>query len=174
MLPREYAWLAQEPGPLLVKEMLKLYGTKEVPGSGDNPEILAWAREIGVGKVYVHDSIPWCGLVMGVAAKRAGKPIPATPLWAKAWANFGVSTKVAMLGDVLVFSRDGGGHVGVYVGQDNAAYHVLGGNQSDQVNITRIAKSRIFAIRRPAYINQPANVRVIKLAANGILSKNEA
>jgi hypothetical protein len=50
----------------------------------------------------------------------------------------------------------------------------LGGNQSDQVDITRIAKTRIYAIRRPIYQEQPANVRKIILASSGALSLNEA
>jgi cell wall-associated NlpC family hydrolase len=37
-----------------------------------------------------------------------------------------------MLGDVLVFRRGGGGHVALYVGEDEEAFHVLGGNQADR------------------------------------------
>ncbi len=79
-----------------------------------------------------------------------------------------------MLGDVLIFARNGGGHVGLYAGEDDDAWHTLGGNQSDAVNIKRIAKGRLYAARRPAYRAQPANVRRIRLAANGVLSANEA
>ena len=79
-----------------------------------------------------------------------------------------------MLGDVLTFKRDGGGHVALYVGEDAGFYHVLGGNQSDQVCITRIARSRLHKARRPKYNAQPANVRKIALAASGKVSSNEA
>jgi hypothetical protein len=80
-----------------------------------------------------------------------------------------------MLGDVLVFTRHGGGgHVGFYVGEDETCYHVLGGNQSNMVNTTRILKSRCFGIRRcPWRVVQPTNVRVIQLAATGSISNNE-
>ena len=77
-------------------------------------------------------------------------------------------------GDVLVFKRKGGGHVGLYVGHDASAFHVLGGNQSDRVSITRLSRNRLVAVRRPAYRAQPANVRPIPLAASGSLSVNEA
>ena len=51
---------------------------------------------------------------------------------------------------------------------------VLGGNQSDQVMIKRIAKNRLLGARRcPWRINQPAAVRPVVLAANGALSTNE-
>jgi uncharacterized protein (TIGR02594 family) len=174
-LPTQYAWLAKEPGPRMIIEALKLFGTVEAAGSRDNPTILAWGAEIGQGKVYSHDSIPWCGVFVGVVAKRAGKEIPDTPLWALSWADFGkAAVGGPMLGDVLTFKRDGGGHVAIYVGEDIAAYHVLGGNQSDQVCITRILKSRLYRARRPLYVNQPANVRKITLAANGRISSNEA
>jgi uncharacterized protein (TIGR02594 family) len=173
-LPSAYAWLNDEPGPKLLLEMLKLYGTVEKPGAGDNPQIIAWANEIGVGKTYVHDSTPWCGLATGVAAQRAGKSIPKTPLWALSWAEFGVKVPRPMLGDVLVFKREGGGHVTVYVGEDDTAYHCLGGNQSDQVNITRIAKNRLYAARRPLMTVAPTNIRVVRLSSGGRLSQNEA
>lgn len=53
-----------------------------------------------------------------------------------------------MLGDALTFKRNGGGHVGIYVGEDSTCYHVLGDNQSNMVCITRIEKTRCSGIRR--------------------------
>ena len=173
-LPSAYAWLAQEPGPKMLVEMLKIFGTVERPGPGDNTEILRWAEVVGVRKDYVHDSIPWCGLTIGYAGKMAGKDIPKTPLWALSWAEFGSKADHPMLGDILVFKRDGGGHVTMYVGEDGEAYHCLGGNQHDEVCISRIGKSRLYAARRPHYNVQPANVRRVYLSANGHLSQNEA
>lgn len=173
-LPAQYAWLAKEAGPKMIIEALKLFGTVEAPGPKDNPAILAWAAELGLSKTYSHDSIPWCGLFIGIVAKRAGQKVVDSPLWALSWADFGKPTTGAMLGDVLTFKRNGGGHVGLYVGEDAGAFHVLGGNQSDQVNITRVAKSRFYRARRPLYNVQPANVRKIKLVSNGKLSTNEA
>lgn len=173
-LPAQYAWLSAEDGPKMLVEALRLYGTLEAPGAKDNKTILAWASEIGIAKTYSHDSIPWCGLFMGVVARRAGKDIPDSPLWALSWADFGKPAAKPMLGDVLTFKRSGGGHVALYVGEDGSAYHCLGGNQSDKVCFTRIAKSRIYKARRPLYNVQPANVRKVTLASNGKLSTNEA
>jgi hypothetical protein len=78
------------------------------------------------------------------------------------------------LGDVLVFTRNGGGHVGFYVAEDKDCYHVLGGNQSNSVTITRIAKSRCIAFRRPIYINTPASVKPYLVGASGAISEDEA
>jgi uncharacterized protein (TIGR02594 family) len=176
MLPSRYAWLAREPGPKMIVEALKLFGAMEKPGSANNPTIVAWAKEVGgeVADIYKADSIPWCGLFMAVVAKRAGKELPKHPLWALSWSAFGAKAPAPALGDVLVFTRGGGGHVGLYVGEDASAFHVLGGNQSDRVCIARIAKARLYAARRPLYRIQPANVRPIHLEATGALSLNEA
>jgi len=173
-LPAQYRWLEKEQGPRMLQEALALFGTLEAPGSKDNPAILAWAAEVGLSRTYSHDSIPWCGLFMAVVAKRAGKQVVDSPLWALSWADFGNPAKAPMLGDVLTFKRNGGGHVSLYVGEDATAFHCLGGNQSDKVCITRIAKSRLYRARRPAYNVQPSNVRKVRLAANGKLSTNEA
>lgn len=174
MIPAQYQFLTKEPGPKMLIEGLKLYGVKEFTGAADNPIILGWAAEVGLSKVYSDDAIPWCGLYMAVIAKRAGKHLPANPLWAADWLNFGVPTMAPMLGDVLVVTRTGGNHVALIVGEDEFAYHVLGGNQSDAVTFTRILKSRKPKFRRPHYINQPANVRRILLGADGPISAKEA
>lgn len=174
-LPPQYQWLSKEAGPRILVEALKTYGVAEKPGPGSNPSILKWAENVGLDRVYKSDETAWCGLWMAYVAKQAGWDDPVNPLWARNWLNFGTPQKKAALGDVLVFSRGSGGHVGLYVGEDDTAYHVLGGNQSNRVTIKRIAKSRLLGIRRcPWRINQPPNVRPIKLAAKGSLSTNEA
>lgn len=173
MLPNQYKWLLEERAPKMLVEALALYGVKETIGDEDNPQIIAWARECAITD-YEHDATPWCGLVMAVVARRAGKEVVSRPLWALNWANFGIKTSDgAMLGDVLTFKRAGGGHVALYVGEDAEAYHVLGGNQSDQVNIMRISKDRLYSVRRPMYSVQPPNVRKILLENEGIISVNE-
>lgn len=178
-LPKKYAFLAKEPGPKMLLAALLEYGVLEVPGTSNNKKIINWAAEVGgnVDDVYKADSIPWCGLFMAVVAKRAGKQVPKDPLWALNWGTFGtkVEKDQAMLGDVLVFVRNGGGHVGIYVGESKDTFHVLGGNTSDAVKIAEISKSRLYAVRRPIYsIAQPNNVRKIFISASGEISSNEA
>ena len=182
-LPARYAYLAHEPGPKMLVHGLDHYGVQEYPGGADNPIILAWARELDrppytwIGDMFAKggDAVPWCGVFVGMVAKRAGKPLPNNPISALAWADWGHGVlDRPMLGDVLTFTRNGGGHVGIYVGEDDTAYHVLGGNQSNSVNITRIAKSRFYKARRFYAVGRPANVRAIRLGADGPLSENEA
>lgn len=173
-LPEKYKWLDKENAPRMIVEGLKLYGIKEAINFEDNPAILEWAKELGLGE-YKHDSIAWCGLFVAIVASRAGKEVVKDPLWAANWLKFGNKVDVAMLGDVLVFFRPGGHHVGIYVGEDQKAYHILGGNQGDHVSIARIHKDRLRGIRKPIYKTvQPANVRQIFLSPTGSLSHNES
>lgn len=178
MIPDKYKWLLNEKHPQILVEAVKLYGIKETQGKDSTPAIMQWAAELGAKKLgitYQDDSVAWCGLFMAICAKRAGQSVPAIAVRALSWSNFGNSVKQPMLGDILVFTRKGGGHVGLYVGEDDQAYHVLGGNQSDTVCITRIAKDRLTESRRSIFnFPQPANIRKIKLEKTGNLSHNEA
>lgn len=176
MLPKDYAWLAREPGPKMLLEALKFHGLKEGPGAADNPVIMGWADALGPGirRIYTADSVPWCGLFIAAVARLAGKPPCAQPLWARAWASWGEKSPRAALGDVLVFVRPGGGHVGLYIGETARSYCVLGGNQGDAVSFAWIAKSRCIAARRSYAVAPPQNVRVVRLKTGGALSVNEA
>jgi uncharacterized protein (TIGR02594 family) len=176
-LPARYADLKKEGAPKILIEALKLYGVLETPGTASNPRIMAWADEIGgsVEEAYLSDDIAWCGLFVAVVCKRADKPVISNPLWALSWSAWGVPKKTPELGDVLVFTRKGGGHVGFYVGEDEMAYHVLGGNQDNAVSIKRIEKKRLYCARTPLWkIAKPSNVRRIWRAATGKPSENEA
>lgn len=176
MVPEQYKWL-DEIGvlPKMVQEALKEYGTHEIAGSANSPKIMSWAQEVGIKAEYTADSIPWCGLFMALVAKRAGKIAPKHPLWALNWAGFGTPGNQPCLGDVLVFIRSGGGHVALYIAEDKIAYYTLGGNQSDQVCITRIDKKRLHAVRRPEVsFAFPASAKPYILGVGGKLSTNEA
>lgn len=170
-----YDFLKEEKSPKILVEAVKHIGVKEVVGSKHNPTILAWAKDLGLSKVYNADEIPWCGLFVAYCAHSAGLQVVDSPLWALSWAKYGTKVEEPMLGDVLTFKRDGGGHVGIYVGEDDKCYHVLGGNQNNSVSVTRILKSRLHQARRTSWkIAQPANVRKIVLSSSGEISKNEA
>lgn len=185
-LPKNYQWLESLKGlPNTIRFALAEYGVQEVVGRGSNQTILGWRDELNgaapAGKPlvsgYSDDDIPWCGLFAAIITFRRLKNIVEvvmSPLWARNWSKYGVKSPEPGLGDILVFSRGSGGHVGFYVGEDSTAYHVLGGNQSNRVSITRVAKSRLLAARRPPYKVQPRAVKPYHLTSSGPLSKNEA
>jgi uncharacterized protein (TIGR02594 family) len=189
-LPKQYAWLKNEGAPRLMMEGLNTFGTVETPGPRNNPAILQWAKVAKLGGVYTNDAIAWCGLWMAYTALQAGWNPPKQPLMARNWRKFGTPVPITpgrqgtpgrypALGDVLIFWRgkpsSSSGHVGIYVGEDDACYHVLGGNQKDSVSITRIAKGRLLEARRCKWkINQPGNVRRVFLSPTGVMTTNEA
>lgn len=161
-----------------VETAVKLLGTKEVPGSRSNKVIMSWADDIGgwVDGYYKNDGIPWCGLFVGhlMAANKIKITIK-NLLSARAWGKFGFEVEPCY-GAIMVFSRSGGGHVGLYVSEDSKYYHILGGNQSDSVNVTKIAKSRFLSARWPTgyeNLHQMYKGRIVK-SFDGEVSYNEA
>jgi len=181
-LPAQYEWITKLKGlPKTISLALAEYGTQEVVGKGSNKTIIGWRDELNQSgaKVagYSDDDIPWCGLFAAIVALRRRKnaaEVVKDPLWARNWAKYGKHANAAMLGDVLVFERGSGGHVGFYVAEDSTAYHVIGGNQGNRVSIARVAKDRCIAVRRPVYATIPAAVKPYRVAATGSLSTNEA
>jgi len=181
-LPAGYQWLGKlkEPPRTIILAVAE-HGVAEVVGRGSNRTIIGWRDELNQAGVkidgYSDDDIPWCGLFVAVVCyRRTGQPaeVVREPLWARNWARYGVRVAAPGLGDVLVFSRGSGGHVGFYVGEDATCYHVIGGNQANRVSIVRILKSRCIAARRPPYVAQPAAVKPYRLAAAGAISTNES
>lgn len=171
-IPEKYKWLNGIYQPNTIKNSILLYGTQEYVGPTNNPQILEWAKECGIS--YASDDVPWCGLFVAVVVKRSGWEVVKNPLWARSWLAFGTRPDKPGLGDVLVFSRDGGGHVGFYIAEDAECYHVIGGNQSDSVSITRIKKSRLLGARRPIWkIKQPDSVKQYFIESSGAISTNE-
>lgn len=152
-----------------------LVGTKELAGTANNPMIISWAKTVGgyISQVYTNDAIPWCGLFVGYCFVKNGIAISQKSLSSLAWLDWGVKLATPSPGAVMVFIRNGGGHVGFYVSEDNDTYHILGGNQSDSVSLTRIAKSRLKGIRWPKGIEIPTEGPV-KAVFNGKISTNEA
>lgn len=122
--------------------------------------------------------IAWCGAFVQTCHRIADPKAktPENPLGARNWGKFGVHCP-PVFGATLTFwrgSRSGWkGHVGFYFGEDASAFHVLGGNQSNAVTVTRISKSRLLESRWPTGVKMTG--KQIMLATNGRpLSTNEA
>ena len=161
-----------------LEEAFRLIGTQEDPGKGSNEAIIGWAEDLGIDS-YNDDEIPWCGLFVAhcIGSQMPDEPLPSNPLGARNWEKLG-SEATPQLGAIMVFWRkspeDWRGHVGFYWAEDNDAYHILGGNQSNSVSITRIAKNRLVNARWPN--TGTISHKIIREAAiNGrLLSENEA
>ena len=154
-----------------------LIGIREVPGSGNNLTIMGWAKKLGakmLGIAYTADSIPWCGLYVAYVMDYCGFVPPPVAVRASEWGKWGRKLLHPRPGCILTFTREGGGHVGFYVGEDDTHLHVLGGNQGDAVSVTRIAKTRLSEMRWPEEIPLPT-AKTVRLRPNGVpITSNEA
>lgn len=124
--------------------------------------------------------IPWCGAFVGmvIAAALPQEPLPSNPLGSRNWLKFGTPLVGPQVGAVAVFwrgSKDGWqGHVGFVVGHDKTHLHILGGNQSDAVTVSRIAKNRLLGYRWPRTA-PPAPLSELAMSTiNASVTTNEA
>jgi len=159
--PQDPSWLA---------EARKLMGLREIPGPRHESWIVDGWKRLGVGW-FNDDETPWCGLFAAHCIDAAGLPYPSMFPRAKAWASWGKNCQ-PVLGAVVVFSRNGGGHVGFLVGESASNWYILGGNQRNEVNIMPLDKSRAIAIRWPA--GRAVGSRRPPAMSGGITSVNEA
>lgn len=130
-------------------------GVKEVAGTGNNPRIVkyhSYARQDNDLTKGQPDSVAWCSSFVCFVMEMIGRT-STNSMAARSWLQWGRSFKSNPLpGDIVVFWRVSStswqGHVGFYVGEDASHIFVLGGNQSNAVNVQRYAKSQLLDIRR--------------------------
>jgi uncharacterized protein (TIGR02594 family) len=176
-LPQKWTWLNAEGAPQILVAALKFYGLAEIVGKENSATIMGWAKELGL-TWYLNDETPWCGLAMGKCASETAYPFKSHNLLAAIdWLNYGdvIANDAAMLADILVFSRVGGNHVGLYIAESKSHFLVFGGNQSNQFGFAFKEKSTLKGVRRtPFKKGQPANIRKIFISYDGtLLSKSE-
>lgn len=165
--------------PVWMREARRYIGITEIPGEKSNPTIMSWAKKLGgwIASWYTNDDTPWCGLFIGnlIATTLPEEPLLENPLGALNWKKFGVESRVVR-GAILVFERKGGGHVGLYVGEDRTHFHVLGGNQNNAVSITRIEKGRLVSggVRWPKTGESQSGGAVYLTESGAPVSKSEA
>jgi uncharacterized protein (TIGR02594 family) len=128
----------------------RFVGLKETPGAASNAAVLAmlqldqtWPKD---------DAVPWCSAFANLVAWLLRLP-RSKSLAARSWLTVGrpVTLDTAEpYNDVVILSRDGGGHVGFFAGLQGDKVLILGGNQSDAVNVTAFPKARVLGVRRLA------------------------
>lgn len=125
-----------------------LVGLHEIKGVEHSPEILAMWRAIKRSGIQ-SDEVPWCAAFVGACLERAG--IHSSRFESAAsYLTWGVRLEGPAHGCIVVFSRDGGGHVGFVVGQEtHGNLLVLGGNQGDEVCVKAFSPSRVVGYRWP-------------------------
>jgi uncharacterized protein (TIGR02594 family) len=138
--------MREKPPWLIIAE--QYIGLREIPGEPTAPIIARWLQQLGAW--WNDDETPWCGVAMAAWMQEAGIVVPDAWYRAKAWTTWGVPLEAPSLGCVVVFTRKGGGHVGLVVGTDQQGrLLVLGGNQGDAVSVAAFSTERVIAYRWP-------------------------
>ncbi len=137
----------------LYNHALQDFNLREVPGSGSNPRIRK-AIDLSDGEpdwLNQDDSkTAWCGCIMGLWCKELNLPTPKEYYRAASWKTVGkpVLLSEAKQGDIIVMSRSGGKHVTLFSRLSGDVVYCLGGNQSNQVNVTGFNKGFVEEVRR--------------------------
>lgn len=157
-------------------------GVREIVGAKHSTIIMGWIRELGAKALGVQvndDETPWCGTYAAMVMKKAGLSFPAIAVRASQWGrvgNWGRELVAPRPGCIMVFTRNGGGHVGFYMGETATHFRIHGGNQSNSVSDTWIAKDRLAegGMRWPKGVPLPAAYRIMLKPNGEKASTNEA
>ncbi|MBU1740024.1 MAG: TIGR02594 family protein, partial [Proteobacteria bacterium] len=139
----------------------RFVGVKEVPDTASNPHVLAMLRLDQ--KWPKGDHVPWCSAFINYVAWLLRLP-RSKSLMARSWLLVGkpVPKEEAEVGfDVVVLKRGGAnqpgpekidapGHVGLFAGREGKKVLILGGNQSDAVNVSLYPETLVLGVRRLA------------------------
>jgi len=125
------------------------YGETGLIGANHNPRILTYFRAAGF-KWVKDDETAWCAAFVNWCFWKAGCVVPGT-LAARSFLKVGKRTLAPKLGDLVVLWRGSKdsvyGHVGFYIKETATAVYILGGNQSNAVNVTPFPKSQVLEYR---------------------------
>lgn len=158
--------------PPWVAELRRRIGLHEVR---DNKKLREWLKSDG-DTLGDPAQLPWCGDAMETAIYLTlpNEPGIDNPYWALNWTKFGVPIDIVALGAMAPFKRDGGGHIGTVAGHDKTHYHILGGNQTNQLSIVKIEKKRLSGkLRWPSTYPLPT-VELPFTSLDATISTNEA
>lgn len=136
----KYSWLKIASGEI---------GQRERAGNVENQRIVDYHSTTTLRAKA--DEIPWCSSFVNWVMLKAGYDITRSAA-AKSWAKYGVECKPHM-GCIVVMTRTGGNHVGFYMGKKANKILVLGGNQSNAVNISAYNEKLVIAYRIPSALN---------------------
>ncbi|WP_345374987.1 TIGR02594 family protein [Algivirga pacifica] len=134
-------------------------GIKEVPGIASNELILTMLQLDN--KWPEGDHVPWCSAFINYIAWALRLP-RSKSLRARSWLKVGVPITLENAepqNDIVILTRgkgeqpgpdiiDAPGHVGLFAGRENNKIYILGGNQSNEVNVKAYDVERILGIRR--------------------------
>lgn len=134
----EPAWFAIAKGEL---------GTTEYPSAQHNPRILEYHATTSLNAT--SDETPWCSSFVNWCVRKAGKS-GTNSAAARSWMKWGKNLSEPREGCIVVFSRPPSpwsGHVGFFERRAGSHIVVLGGNQSNSVNLASYSDRRLLGYR---------------------------
>lgn len=126
-----------------MKTAINELGESEVAGTKANPRILSYFKASKFwGKDDTGGVNAWCASFVSWVMKQHHYEPVKNAFRAKEWASFGKKIDKPLYGAIGIKTRKGGGHVAFVVGQstDGNSLFMLGGNQSNSVNVTKYNK----------------------------------
>ncbi len=146
------ALAAEGDGPLWYRIALREMhsGVDEIGGAQHNPRIVEYHAATTLAAT--DDETPWCSSFVNWCMMKAGETRTQSAA-ARSWINWGTPLDAPRLGCVTIFSRPpnpSSGHVAFFVEPEPNRIRVLGGNQSNQVNIASYGADRLIGYRWPA------------------------
>lgn len=168
-IPGAAAEAPVETMPPWMAEMHRKMGLHEVR---DNALLTAWLK---IGRALGNPAkLPWCGDAVEscIAKTLPTEPLPANPFFAQAWASWGTDTVVPLVGSIGVIRWNASsGHVGIVAGIEGNTVYLLGGNQSNAINVSGFSRSKFIAFRWPKTYPKK-NYPPLKGKATGILMQS--
>jgi uncharacterized protein (TIGR02594 family) len=134
--------------PPWMAEMHRKMGLHEVSNTASLIEWLKIGKYLGNPK-----NLPWCGDAVEscIAKTLPQEPLPSNPFFAQAWKDFGIDADGPAVGAIGVIRWDpSSGHVGIVAGISGDRVNLLGGNQSNSINISSFPRSKLIAFRWPS------------------------
>ncbi len=119
----------------------------------ENTEVLAKFFNKSLGQKIDPRATPWCAAFVNSVLSSSGQE-GTKSLMARSFLKYGKSVETPSEGDIVVIQRGGRnsptGHVGFYAGRtEDGLIKVLGGNQSNGVNIKTFPEDKVLGYRKP-------------------------
>ena len=142
-------WIKIAEGEMGVKE--------DTSKTKHNPRVVEYHATTKAGN---NDETPWCSSFVNWVMKKAGQGGTNSAM-AVSWRKYGKKLDRAAYGSIAVIDWDGDGkgwkgHVGFVVGKNGSNVALLGGNQSNMVNVSNFNESKIVAYVVPSNYEVPA------------------
>jgi len=122
-------------------------GQSEINGSDDNPRIREY--HAAVDGQELADEIPWCSSFVNWCLESCGFKGTGSRL-ARSFENWGASIDTPLPGCIAVFKRGSKswqGHVAIYLYETPKSIVVIGGNQSNSVNVQAYSREKLIGYR---------------------------